>query len=180
MVYWVLDHCVVKSLQWSMSWLIDCHLCHPCVDFMFSCSLYPADDSFVESVSEEVTYQIDRLSSHPSLAIWVGNNENEETLAMKWFPEKTAGDFERHKATYEADYREMFERRIPELIRKHNSALASRPSQRSSCSEYTTLGVLYWPSSPSNGGTHLEGRPSATRTLLFPCSVDLLLANCRC
>ncbi len=47
-------------------------------DFMFACSPYPEDDpAFVEEVRQEICYQIRRLRSHPCLALWCGNNENQ-------------------------------------------------------------------------------------------------------
>lgn len=47
-------------------------------DFMFACSMYPLDNDFVNSVKTEVDFQLRRISSHPSLALWCGNNENTE------------------------------------------------------------------------------------------------------
>lgn len=44
-------------------------------DLMFSCSLYPSTDDFIENVVNELEYQIPRLKSHPSLAMWCGDNE---------------------------------------------------------------------------------------------------------
>jgi beta-mannosidase len=47
-------------------------------DFMFACAAYPEDDpAFVQEVDLEARYQVRRLRSHPSLAVWVGNNENQ-------------------------------------------------------------------------------------------------------
>ena len=68
-------------------------------DFMFACSLYvdlhlsflitqtnicmkilfryPVNDEFLLNVRTEILYQVQRLQSHPSIAIWAGNNENE-------------------------------------------------------------------------------------------------------
>ena len=45
-------------------------------DFMFACAEYPREDvDWFKSVSLEVRQQIRRLKSHPSLLVWVGNNE---------------------------------------------------------------------------------------------------------
>ena len=47
-------------------------------DFMFACAPYPEDDpAFVGSIREEIRQQIVRLRSHPSMALWCGNNENQ-------------------------------------------------------------------------------------------------------
>lgn len=47
-------------------------------DFMFACALYPDDQAwFRELVRAEIDYQTKRLRSHPSLALWCGNNENQ-------------------------------------------------------------------------------------------------------
>ncbi|KAM6221639.1 beta-mannosidase [Rhynchocyon petersi] len=54
-------------------------------DFMFACALYPTDQSFMDSVSTEVAYQVNRLKSHPSVIIWSGNNENEAALMLNWY-----------------------------------------------------------------------------------------------
>lgn len=47
-------------------------------DFMFSCSLYPGDDEFMESCKREAKYQVARLRNHPCMALWCGNNELEQ------------------------------------------------------------------------------------------------------
>jgi beta-mannosidase len=47
-------------------------------DFMFACSAYPDDQKwYTELVRQEVEYQIKRLSHHPCIALWCGNNENQ-------------------------------------------------------------------------------------------------------
>ena len=47
-------------------------------DFLFACAMYPEDDSdFSSEVEAEARYQVRRLRSHPSLALWCGNNENQ-------------------------------------------------------------------------------------------------------
>jgi len=36
-------------------------------------------------VYNEVIYQVKRLQSHPSVALWSGNNENEAAVAQNWY-----------------------------------------------------------------------------------------------
>ncbi|WP_136689391.1 beta-mannosidase [Halorhabdus amylolytica] len=95
-------------------------------DFMFSCSLYPADEEFLESVEDEVRYQVRRLANHPSIALWCGNNENEEAL-HNWFGDHDAHD--RHVDDYEA----LYEETVGATCREED------PSR------------TFWPGSPSSG-----------------------------
>lgn len=43
-------------------------------DFMFACAMYPNNPTW----ENEFTFQINRLQHHPSIALWCGNNENDE------------------------------------------------------------------------------------------------------
>ena len=45
-------------------------------DFLFACAQYPEEAPFDELVEAEARYQVTRLSPHPSLVLWNGNNEN--------------------------------------------------------------------------------------------------------
>ena len=49
-------------------------------DFMFACSMYPADTEFLTSVEKEVRYQVARLKSYSCIILWCGNNE----IASGW------------------------------------------------------------------------------------------------
>jgi beta-mannosidase len=55
-------------------------------DFMFACASYPEEPAeFVSEVEAEARYQVRRLRSHPSLALWCGNNENQWIYdTMRW------------------------------------------------------------------------------------------------
>ncbi|WP_436911886.1 beta-mannosidase [Halosimplex marinum] len=100
-------------------------------DFMFSCSLHPADDDFLDTVEEEVRYQVRRLANHPSIALWCANNENEEA-AQNWFVEHD------HHAEHLDDYRKLYEETVGPACREED------PSR------------TYWPGSPSSGPDELE------------------------
>lgn len=67
-------------------------------DFMFACAMYPANNSFLNSVSEEVKQNVIRLQHHPSIALWAGNNENEVALRGNWYA--TESQFGRYKQEY--------------------------------------------------------------------------------
>ena len=95
-------------------------------DFMFACGTYPADPEFLSKVREEVSYQVSRLQSHPSIALWCGNNEN--LGALTWFSETL-----RYRDRYVVDYDRLYEGTIGDLV------------------ELLDPDRTYWPSSPSGG-----------------------------
>ncbi|HET6534046.1 MAG TPA: glycoside hydrolase family 2 protein [Actinoplanes sp.] len=45
-------------------------------DFLFACAAYPEEEPFHSEVAAEARENVVRLSSHPSLVLWTGNNEN--------------------------------------------------------------------------------------------------------
>jgi beta-mannosidase len=45
-------------------------------DFPFACAMYPEEEPFASEVEAEARENVARLSSHPSLVLWNGNNEN--------------------------------------------------------------------------------------------------------
>lgn len=51
-------------------------------DFTFACKPYPFyDEAFTENALKEVGYNVTRIKSHPSLALWCGNNEIEALVS---------------------------------------------------------------------------------------------------
>jgi beta-mannosidase len=99
-------------------------------DFPFACAVYPPSADFHERVEQEAIYNIKRLRNHPSLALWVGNNE------MEWmfipYSRMIFNPFTRRK--FKKGYINMFEKMFPALIKMLD------PNHD------------YWPASPSNGG----------------------------
>ena len=57
-------------------------------DFMFSCALYPSDDTYLANVREELSHQLRRLRDHASIAMWCGDNEC--VSALTWYKESKA------------------------------------------------------------------------------------------
>lgn len=45
-------------------------------DFLFACAAYPEEEPYASEVEAEARENITRLMTHPSLALWNGNNEN--------------------------------------------------------------------------------------------------------
>lgn len=80
-------------------------------DFMFACSLYPADKEFLENVRRETEYQIQRLKDHPSIVLWCGNNEN--VGALGWFEESRE-----NRDRYLIDYFKLNEAVVAETVKR--------------------------------------------------------------
>ncbi len=94
-------------------------------DFMFACAVYNLTEEFEETITAELVDNVRRLRSHPSLALWCGNNEMELFTSLgNWI--KTM----RQKS----DYIKIFQYIIPKVLK------AEDPQ------------AFYWPSSPSSGG----------------------------
>lgn len=64
-------------------------------DFPYACGVYPTDERFLDEARLEAEDVIRRLRSHPSVALWCGNNEG-EVLAVREHPE-----LRRHPLFYE-------------------------------------------------------------------------------
>ncbi len=104
-------------------------------DFMMACALYPDTPEFIEELAEEARYQARRLSDHPCIALWCGDNEDLGGVKHWWVPGGAA-----HTTTATA----AEARRYPAMYRKVLSAL------RAAC-EAEDPGRRFWLSSPSNG-----------------------------
>lgn len=95
-------------------------------DFMFACSLYPANPEFLNSVDNEVRAQIPRLKSHPCMALFCGNNE--DVGALTWY-EESRKDRDRYLVDYDRLNEGVIGKAVKELAPGHR----------------------WWPSSPSAG-----------------------------
>ncbi|MBR6346460.1 MAG: DUF4982 domain-containing protein [Bacteroidales bacterium] len=98
-------------------------------DFMFACAMYPATEEFLGEVREEITHQIKRLQSHPSIALWCGDNEGTDNYNKRIW--------KKNPELYMSEYKALIDLR--------GDLVASFDPER-----------LYWPTSPCGGPGDLE------------------------
>ena len=99
-------------------------------DFMFACAMYPGDNQFLKNVEKEAIDQVTRLRNHASIALWCGNNENNEGWKRwGWQADKT----EAQKKEIWDGYLAVFDSILPKTVAKLNPEIS------------------YWESSPSYG-----------------------------
>ncbi len=95
-------------------------------DFMFACSMYPANQEFLDSVRAEAIDNVKRLRNHPSIVLWAGNNEV-ETAWRNW------GWRQQLPSSVWDDYVKIFHGVLQEVCDAYDPSRA------------------YWPSSPHGG-----------------------------
>jgi beta-mannosidase len=103
-------------------------------DFMFACAMYPGDSHYLESVKQEVIDNVTRLQNHPSIALWCGNNENDEGW-HNWGWQKQFNYSKADSTKIWNDYKKVFHELIPNTL---DSLLTNNENR-------------YWSSSPSLG-----------------------------
>ena len=95
-------------------------------DFMFACSVYELTEEFEANIRQEFIDNIKRIRHHACLGLWCGNNE------MEMFVEERCWVT---KYSEVRDYLFMYERILPEILKKYDPE------------------TFYWPASPSSGGS---------------------------
>lgn len=99
-------------------------------DFMFACSMYPAEGALLDNIHQEAVDNVKRLRNHACIALWCGNNECQDAwLGWGWKRE-----IERQNKEYAdkiwAQYRQQYHVTLPGVVREY------------------APGTFYWPFSP--------------------------------
>jgi beta-mannosidase len=99
-------------------------------DFMYACAMYPGNGAFLKNAAAEAREQIERLRRHPCIALWCGNNENNEAW-HNWGWQMQFNEAQR--AQVWRDYKTLFVDLLPTYVADGSG------------------GVPYWESSPKFG-----------------------------
>ena len=104
-------------------------------DFMFACGVYPSHLEFIENIKEEFKENINRLQSHPCLALWCGNNEND----WGWYVQ------EKKPLEEMPDYK-IYHKILPDLLGRLDPLRPYWPS--------SPFGMDEDPNAPGSGNQH--------------------------
>ena len=118
-------------------------------DFMFACAMYPGDEEFLKTVREEAVYNVKRIRSHPSIALWCGNNE----VLSAWENWGWKNSVINEQSQEIADkiytsYENIFHDILPSVIKKYDGNTAYWPSSPASSfgekESFSSGDVHYW------------------------------------
>lgn len=115
-------------------------------DLMFACAMYPGDDAFIANITEEFNYQVPRISAHPSVVLFNGNNEVEVAWG-NWGFQIKHGLYGKSAKEIEAAYDRIFKETAPAVIEKYSSIpyIHTSPLSNWGKSEYYNYGSQhYW------------------------------------
>lgn len=87
-------------------------------DFMYACAMYPGDALFIENIKIEAEEQVRRLSKYPCLALWCGNNENNEAW-HRWGWQ--TGLSHQTKTTLWEHYQKIFNQVLPNIVTTYSN-----------------------------------------------------------
>lgn len=114
-------------------------------DFMFACSMYPAEGALLDNIHQEAVDNVKRLRNHACIALWCGNNECQDAwLGWGWKCE-----IERQNKEYAdkiwAQYRQQYHVTLPGVVKEY------------------APGTFYWPSSPFAFEREMSGTTDGDR-----------------
>lgn len=99
-------------------------------DFMFACSMYPAEGALLENIRQEAIDNVKRLRNHACIALWCGNNECQDAwFGWGWKPEMEKQSNEGADKVW-LQYMQQYHVTLPAVLKEY------------------APDTFYWPSSP--------------------------------
>ena len=117
-------------------------------DFMFACSVYPAEGALLENIRQEAIYNVCRLRNHPCVVYWCGNNECQDSFLRNWSKEmdrQVPGCSEIVWKQYETQYYDL----LASVVEEYGNGTGYQPT-----SPFADYGVL---SNDHDGDRHYWG-----------------------
>lgn len=97
-------------------------------DFMFACSIYPAEGELLENIRLEAIDNVKRLRNHASIAIWCGNNECQDA----WFGWGWKKEYEKINQKFADNIWKQFQDQyydvLPAVVAEYGSGISYIPS----------------------------------------------------
>jgi len=97
-------------------------------DFMFACSIYPAEGELLENIRLEAIDNVRRLRNHASIAIWCGNNECQDA----WFGWGWKQEYEKKNQKYVdiiwKQFQDQYYDVLPAIVTEYASGITYTPS----------------------------------------------------
>lgn len=97
-------------------------------DFMFACSVYPAEGKLLENIRLEAIDNVKRLRNHASIALWCGNNECQDAwFGWGWKKQYEEQNPEYAKIIYK-QFTDQYYVVLPEVVKEYASETFYTPS----------------------------------------------------
>lgn len=97
-------------------------------DFMFACSIYPAEGELLENIRLEAIDNVRRLRNHPSIAIWCGNNECQDAWFNWGWKDRHEKENQAHADKIWEQFQDQYYKVLPKVVEEHGSGIAYTPS----------------------------------------------------
>ena len=117
-------------------------------DFMFACSMFPAEGDLLENIRREAIDNVRRLRNHACIALWCGNNE----CLDAWFNWNWKPTYDRQNPAYSEliwkQFKDQYFVTLPQVVEEYHPGACYRKSSPYSDDKGTrnhTVGDMhYW------------------------------------
>lgn len=109
-------------------------------DFMFACSMYPAEGELLDNIREEAIDNVTRLRNHPSISVWCGSNECFVGWKQWGWKDNVASQNPEAAKKMDEQFNAQYFEVLPQVVEKYHPGIAYRASSpfsgsRDGCSD---------------------------------------------